>query len=111
MEPQRNNPPSISTVIHDMGESLRQQARQRWKGVRTAQRKERGRHVWRFRSGSDSQERFLHVPRESMTNGQNPAASLLNQLEDAHWLDQLQDGPERSYLLSPAGNLKPWPRP
>jgi hypothetical protein len=66
--------------------------------------------VWRFRSGADSQERFLHVPRESMAHGQNPTASLLNQLEDAHWLDQLHEGPERSYLLSPAGNLKPWPK-
>ncbi len=110
MEPQETNQPSISTVIHDMGAILRQQARERWKGVRTSQRKERGRHVWRFRSAADSQERFLHVPRESMTHGKNPAASLLNQLEDAHWLDQLHEGPERSYLLSPAGNLKPWPK-
>jgi len=108
MDPQKANQESLSDVIQTMGTVICRQARGRWDGVHTARRKEGGRQVWRFRTGSGDAELFLHVPRLSMTRGDDPAAALLAQLANACWLDRLQQGPETSYLLSPAGRLKPW---
>ncbi|CAN5752413.1 hypothetical protein BH23GEM6_BH23GEM6_13100 [soil metagenome] len=110
MDPQKANQESLADVIQTMGAVIGRQARGRWDNVQTARRKEGGRQVWRFRTGSGASELFLHVPRLSMTRGNDPAAALLAQLADARWLDRLQDGPETSYLLSPAGRLNPWHR-
>lgn len=109
MDSQETNPLSTK-VIKEMGASIRRQAHARWDDVRTAERNEGGRHVWRFRKGPDESERFLHVPRKSMTKGDNPGAALLKQLSNANWMDRLQEGPETSFVLSPAGRLQPWPR-
>lgn len=110
MDPQETPKETISRVARELGQVIRRQAHGRWEGVRTAQRNEGSRHVWRFQAGPDSTERFLHVPHMSMAGGENAAEVLLGQLRKARWLDRLQNGPERSFLLSPAGNLKPWPK-
>lgn len=110
MTPKENKEQSLSRVIREMGETIRRQARNRWEGVRTAERNEGSRHVWRFQPDGDS-ERFLHVSRRAMVEGEDPAGKLLKQLRDAQWLDRLQEGPETAFVLSPAGRLRPWPRP
>jgi|GEM_PF-1310388 len=108
MDPQKASQDSLADVIQTMGVVLCRQARGRWDDVKAARRKEGGRQVWRFRPDAGSSELFLHVPRLSMTRGDDPAAALLSQLSEAHWLDRLQEGPETSYLLSPTGRLNPW---
>ena len=110
MTPKEKREQSLTRVIREMGETIRRQARGRWEGVRTAQRKEGGRHVWRFRPAGDA-ERFLHVSRRAMVEGEDPAGTLLKQLGEARWLDRLQEGPETAFVLSPAGRLRPWPKP
>lgn len=109
MDPQEKRRQALARVTREMGVTIRRQARGRWGDVRTAERNEGGRHVWRFR-GPDSDDRFLHVPRSSMIEGDDPAAALLKQLTKARWLDRLQEGPGNSFVLSPRGNLRPWPR-
>jgi hypothetical protein len=99
----------MARVAHELGSALRRQARRNWDEVRMAERNEGPRHVWRFRSGSDGDERFLYVTHEALTKGENPAPALLKQLEAGRWLDRLQNGPETSLLLSTGGTLEAGP--
>ena len=100
----------MTRVAQELGAAIRRQARGRWKQVRTAERDETGRHVWRFRSGPDGGERFLHIEHRAMIQGTDPAAQLLQKLEAEHWLDRLQQGPENSLLLSRDGQLAAFAR-
>ena len=86
---------------------LRRQARKRWETVRTAERNEGNRHVWRFQPGPDGGERFLHVTHEAMLQGDTP--TLLGQLKSGRCFQRLHDGPETSLLLSRGGRLEPYP--
>ncbi|HET7274250.1 MAG TPA: hypothetical protein VFI91_03685 [Longimicrobiaceae bacterium] len=109
MDSQETHRQTRSRVTRELGSMIRRQAHKKWDGVRTAERNEGKRHVWRFRSGPDSDERFLHVPHQSMAR-EGAAEVLVDQLRKARWLDRLQAGPETSFVLSPAGRLQPWPR-
>jgi hypothetical protein len=95
----------ITRVAQEMGDGLRSQARGRWTQVRTAERREGGRHVWRFRAG-DQAERFLHVEHRAMARG---AGRVLRRLESQGWLDRLQRGPDAALLLSGDGRLAALP--
>lgn len=110
MDPQETRNQTLSRVARELSAEIRRQAHRRWDSVRMAERNEGKRHVWRFRSAEDGVERFLHVPHMVMAQGENPSAELQAQLDRARWLDRLQDGPETSFLLSPSGRLRPWPR-
>jgi predicted site-specific integrase-resolvase len=109
MDSQESTEQRLTRVIQELGSSIRDQARGRWKGVRTAQRKQGSRQVWRFRTG-DRKERFLFVPHDAMVQGRDAAEVLMAQLRAERWLDRLQTGPETAYVLSPAGRLKPVPK-
>jgi hypothetical protein len=98
----------VTRVARELSTELRRRARGRWAGVRTAQRDERGRHVWRFRAGKGS-ERFLHIEHGAMVGGADPASRLLERLEAENWLDRLQEGPETALLLSRDGRLATYP--
>jgi hypothetical protein len=98
----------ITRVAGELSTAIKEQARGRWKRVRTAERNERGRHVWRFRSGPGEGERFLHIEHGAMVQGRGTASSLLEQLEAGRWLDLLQ-GSESSVLLSRDGQLTALP--
>ncbi len=100
----------MTRVAQELGTALRQQARGRWKRVRTAERNERGRRVWRFRLDSDGGERFLHIQHQAMVEGTDPTTRLLDQLESEHWLDRLQQGPATALVLSREGRLETLPR-
>ena len=104
-----NGKPGLTTVIGRMGSALSRQARERWQGVRTADRNEGGRHVWRF-STADNSERYLHISKQAMNDGDDPVGRLLGQLKKERWLDRMEDGPERAFILSPAGRLRGFPR-
>ena len=104
MEARDNQKQRITRVAREMSSVIRQQARGRWKDVRTAERNERGRHVWRFQDGPES-ERFLHVDHRAMAQGVGAAERLLGQLDAGQWLDRLQQGPETAFLLSRDGTL------
>jgi len=108
MDPQETRRETLNRVTRELGTEIRSQARDRWKGVRTAERNEGDRHVWRFKSSKEAPERFLHVHRQALVHGDNPAAVLLDQLTEARWLDRLQEGPETSFVLSRAGRLRPY---
>lgn len=95
----------VTRVAEELSTAIRRQARGRWKGVRTAQRNEPGRHVWRFQSSGGDDTRFLHIEHGTMVQGRNPAARLLEQLEAARWLDRLRKGPDTALLLSRDGEL------
>jgi hypothetical protein len=95
----------MTRVAREIGPTIRQQARGRWQDVRMAERNEHGRHVWRFRAGPDGGERFLHVEHRAMVKGKDPAARLLERLEEERWLDRLQKGPDTALLLSRDGRL------
>lgn len=97
----------VTRVAQELSAALRQQVRGRWK-VRTADRNEPGRHVWRFREGPDARARFLHVEHRAMT--ENPTARLLELLDAERWLDRLQQGPETALVLSQDGQLSPYRR-
>jgi hypothetical protein len=98
----------ITRVAGELSTTILEQARGRWQRVRTAQRNERGRHVWRFRSGRDAGERFLHIEHRAMVQGRDPATSLLEQLRTGRWLELLQ-GPDTAVLLSAGGELTTLP--
>jgi hypothetical protein len=95
----------ITAVAGELSAAIREQARGRWKRVRTAERNEQGRRVWRFRAGPGQGERFLHVEHRAM-GGSATAGALLQQLEAGHWLDQLQ-GTGAAVLLSRDGSVTP----
>ena len=99
----------VSEVAKELGPVLRRQARQRWETVRTAERNEGNRHVWRFQDGSDGSERFLHVAHDAMVQGENAAPTLLQQLRTGRCFERLHDGPETSLLLSRDGRLEAYP--
>lgn len=98
----------ITRVAREMSRSLRQQARGRWDKVRTAERNEPGRHVWRFRPESAESERFLHIEHVAMVKGTDPAKRLLDQLASERWLDRLQS--EDALILSRDGQLAAFPK-
>jgi hypothetical protein len=100
---------TLARVAAELGSALRTQARTKWAAVRTAERNEHGRHVWRFKLGPDQEERFLHVTHKAMVQGENPTEKLLKQLARSKWLDRLDDGPATALVLSTTG-LEPWPR-
>lgn len=87
---------------------IRRQARRKWSAVRMAERNERGHHVWRFRSGAEANERFLHVANEAMEQTANPSRMLFKQLQAGRWLDRLEDGPDSALRLSSEGQIEPW---
>ena len=101
MESRDNKSQKVAQVARQIGAELRKQARKSWQGVRTAERNEGNRHVWRFRSPDDGRESFLHVSHRDMV--QADTATLLAQLNDGAWIDRLSSGPETALLLSKSG--------
>jgi hypothetical protein len=99
----------VAKVAKELGPALRRQARGQWETVKTAERNEGNRHVWRFRPNPDGPERFLHVAHEVMVKGDDPAAELLRQLQVGQWIERLTSGPETALLLSKGGRLEAWP--
>jgi len=97
----------VASVAKEMGAVLRRQARKRWQTVRTADRNEGNRHVWRFQTGPGQAERFLYVTHEAMVEGDAPV--LIEQLKAARLFERLHRGPETSLLLSRSGRLEPYP--
>jgi hypothetical protein len=98
-----------ANVARELGRMIRRQARQKWSAVRMAERNRRGHHVWRFRTDTDSRERFLHISHEAMEQTANPSRMLFEQLRAGRWLDRLEKGPETSLLLSRGGQIEPLP--
>lgn len=96
----------MTRVAEELGTALRRQARGRWKKVRTAQRNERNRRVWRFRFPAGGGERFLYIRHQAMLEGGDPAGRLLDQLEAEHWLDRLRQGPAAALVLTKEGRLE-----
>ena len=97
----------VAEVAKEIGGVLRRQARKRWETVRTAERNEGNRHVWRFQPSPDGGERFLHVTHDAMVQGDGP--TLISQLKSGRCFERLHDGPETSLLLSTGGRLEPYP--
>lgn len=110
MKPEDSPREKLTQTLRELNAAITEDARSRWEGVKTAHRRERSREVWRFRTHGDSEDRFLHVPRESIGEGRDVAARLTRQLRDARWMDRMQMGPERSFVLSPSGRLQAWPK-
>lgn len=104
------NREQISRTLRELRTSIKEDVQERWKGVKTAHRSQNSRQVWRFTTQGDSVERFLHVPHEAMAHGKDSASEVMKQLRKAKWLDRLQKGPERSFVLSRSGRLQPWPK-
>ncbi|HKP76336.1 MAG TPA: hypothetical protein VJT67_12485 [Longimicrobiaceae bacterium] len=108
MENRDHQQRKVAAVAKEIGGVLRRQARKRWETVHTAERNEGNRHVWRFQAGPDGGERFLHVSHEAM-QGDDAAATLLEQLRTGRCFERLHKGPETSLLLSKGGRLEAWP--
>ena len=106
MEARENRSERVAQAAREIGTELRKQARKSWQGVRTAERNEGNRHVWRFRSPEDGSERFLHLSHREMVLG--GPASVLRQLETARWTDHLQSGIENALILA-KGGLQAYP--
>jgi hypothetical protein len=94
----------VVRVSQELGAALRSQIQGRYRQVRTAERNEPGRHVWRFQVGPNSGSRFLHVEHKAMS-GTDATPRLLRQLEAARWIDRLKEGPETAFVLSADGEL------
>lgn len=109
MEGREHQHRKVAEVAKEIGAVLRRQARKRWETVRTAERNEGNRHVWRFKAGPDGGERFLHVAHEAMVDGDNAGPMLLDQLKAGRLFDRLHRGPETSLLLSKGGRLEAYP--
>lgn len=105
MDARENRNARVAKIAREIGAELRKQARKSWQGVRTAERNEGNRHVWRFRTSKDGSDRFLHLTHREMVQGD--AASLLRQLEAAGWTDRLS-GADNALVLS-QGALQPYP--
>lgn len=110
MNPQETHKQQITRVAGELSAAIKRQARGRWRQVRTAERNERGRHVWRFKAGPDTDARFLHIEHRAMVQGTDAASRLLEQLGSGRWMDLLQQGPENSVLLTRDGELTVFPR-
>jgi hypothetical protein len=106
MEARENRSERVAKAARVIGAELRKQARKSWQGVRTAERNEGNRHVWRFRSPKDGSDRFLHLSHREMVLG--GPASLLRQLEAAGWIDRLTSGSENALILA-KGGLQAYP--
>jgi len=106
MEPTETTQQKIDRVAHELGTAMRKQAGRRWGSVRTAKRKLATRYVWRFRTGAGEPDRFLSLAHRAMSEGENPTATLLAQLDAAQWLDRMQAGPETSFRLARGGHLR-----
>jgi hypothetical protein len=109
MEGREQHTQKVATVAKEIGAVLRRQARKRWETVRTADRNQGNRHVWRFQTGPDRAERFLYVTHEAMVEGENAAPLLIEQLKSGRLFERLHRGPETSLLLSSGGRLEPYP--
>jgi hypothetical protein len=106
MEGREHQDQKVAGVAKEIGAVLRRQARKRWQTVRTADRNEGNRHVWRFQTGPGQAERFLYVTHEAMAEG---APVLIEQLKAARLFERLHRGPETSLMLSRSGRLEPYP--
>lgn len=100
----------MTRVAREISSTIRRQARGRWAEVKTAERNEPGRHVWRFQSATGGDDRFLHIEHRAMVQGKNPAARLLQQLDAERWMDRLQQEPAMAILLSRDGQLAAYPQ-
>lgn len=109
MNPQETQKERITRVAGELSSAIKSQARGRWRQVRTAERNEPGRHVWRFQAGPGTGERFLHIEHGAMVKGKDSAARLLEQLQSGRWLDLLADGPGNAVLLNRDGELTAFP--
>lgn len=109
MTPREMQKQQITRVAGELSTAIKEQARGRWSRVRTAERNEPGRHVWRFRAGPGEGERFLHIEHRAMVRGADATSSLLQQLQTGQWLDRLAQGPETAVLLSGDGRLTALP--
>jgi hypothetical protein len=105
MDPKETKRQRLTRVAKEISPFICQQARSAWKDVRTAERNEPGRHVWRFRPGPGEVERFLHIDHGALTGTADSAARVLNQLQSEQWLDRLQKGPATALHLSKKGVL------
>jgi hypothetical protein len=103
MESRETRSQRMTRVARELSTSLRREARGGWQEVRTAERNERNRHVWRFQGRGG--ERFLHIEHRSLVQGKDPAARLLEQLAAERWMDRLRDGPDAALLLTGEGRL------
>lgn len=110
MDPKETQKQRMARVAQEISSAIRRQARDRWTEVRTAERNEPGRHVWRFQPAQGEGERYLHIEHRAMVQGKNPAGRLLKRLEAEGWLDRLQQGPETALLLSSDGQLAAFPQ-
>lgn len=110
MESQESKHDQVAIVAREMGDALRRDVSSQAGRVRVSERNEGSRHVWRFRADERSPERFLHIGHGSMTAGENASAKLLAQLKKAEWSERLFGGSVTSLMLSPQGQLKPWPK-
>lgn len=105
MDPKETRQERVTRVCRELSSSIRRRARGRWKEVRTAERNERDRHVWRFQAGPGAGDRFLHIEHRTLAQGTDAPKRLMQQLEQEGWLDRLQAGPDKSLLLSADGQL------
>lgn len=110
MKPTEMQKQQITRVAGELSAAIKRQARRRWRQVRTAERNERGRHVWRFVAVPGADERFLCIEHRTMVDGQDAAARLLEHLGDGRWMDLLQQGPQNSVLLTRDGEFTAFPR-
>jgi hypothetical protein len=108
MNPHETQKQQITRVAGELSAAIKQQAQGRWRQVRTAERNEPGRHVWRFQEGPGAGARFLHIEHRAMAKGRDAAARLLEQLESGRWLDRLQ-APGNAVLLTHDGELTAYP--
>lgn len=99
----------IARVAREVGSALRSQAGSRWDSLRLGRRNLGNRHVWRFRTGGGDPDRYLLLSHRSMTNGRDPAATVLAQLREERWLDRMQAGPETLFTLAANGRLRARP--
>ena len=106
MDASESTQQKLDRVTGEIGAALKEQARDRWGTVRTAKRSRGARQVWRFRTGGGHPDRYLALTHRSMVKGQDPTATLLAQLREAHWLDRMQAGPETSFMLMSSGLLR-----
>ncbi|HEX6036653.1 hypothetical protein [Longimicrobium sp.] len=110
MTPQQSRKQQITRVAGELSAAIKRQARGRWRQVRTAERNESGRHVWRFMAGPGTDARFLHIEHRAMVQGKDASARLLEQLSGGRWMDLLQQGPGNSVLLTRDGELTAYPQ-